>query len=49
MNEELTPNHVEDDESLSNSEESDFINLINRLGEIAATIDLLEKQYLAKS
>ena len=43
MNEELTPNNVENDDFILNTEESDYQNLISRLKEIKTTIVLLEK------
>ncbi len=49
MNEEfISNNNIENDKFISNSEESDFDNLIIRLKEIKATISLLEKNYLDK-
>ena len=49
MNEELTSNEINYDHLTSNSEETDYENLIIRLQEIKKTISLLEKKYLKKS
>ena len=49
MNEKLTSDIIENNEYILNTEESDYKNLIIRLKEISATINLLEKQYLDKS
>ena len=43
MNEEFTPNNLENNEFTLNNEESDYQNLITRLIDIRSTIDLLEK------
>ena len=43
MNENLTPNNIENGELNENTEESDYSNLINRLKEIKKAIVLLEK------
>ena len=48
MNEEFTPNNLENDEFTLNKEESDYKNLITRLKDISSSIALLEKQYLDK-
>ena len=46
MDEKLKINDTEKDYSYSNSEESDYENLINRLREIQKTISLLDKTKL---
>ncbi|KGF98807.1 hypothetical protein EU96_0115 [Prochlorococcus marinus str. MIT 9302] len=43
MNEEFTPNDLENDDFTLNKEESDYKNLITRLKDISSTIALLEK------
>ena len=43
MSENLTSNHVENDEFYLHSQESDYEKLIARLKEIKKTIALLEK------
>ena len=43
MNEEFTPNNLENNEFTLNNEESDYKNLITRLIDISSTIALLEK------
>ena len=43
MSENLTSNHIDNDEFYLNSEESDYEKLIARLKEIKKTISLLEK------
>ena len=43
MNEEFTPNNLENEEFTLNKEESDYKKLITRLKEISSTIALLEK------
>ena len=43
MNEEFTPNNLENEEFTLNNEESDYKNLITRLKEISSNIALLEK------
>ena len=43
MNEELTPNNLENDQFTLNKEEIDYKNLITRLKEISSNIALLEK------
>ena len=48
MNEELTPNDVENDEFIPNTEEGDYKNLMIRLKDISKSISLLEKKYLDK-
>jgi len=48
MNEELTPNNVESDDFLLNTEEDDYKNLMIRLKDISKSISLLEKKYLDK-
>ena len=49
MNEEFNSNEINCDQLNSNSEETDYKNLIIRLQEIKKTISLLEKKYLKKS
>ena len=49
MNEEFNSNEINFDQLNSNSEETDYKNLISRLQEIKKTISLLEKKYLKKS
>ena len=48
MNEEFTPNDLENDEFILNTEEGDYKNLMIRLKDISETISLLEKKYLDK-
>ena len=48
MNEEFTPNDLENDEFILNTEEGDYKNLMMRLKDISKTIALLEKKYLDK-
>jgi len=48
MNEEFTPNDLENDEFILNTEEGDYKNLMMRLKDISKTIVLLEKEYLDK-
>ena len=43
MNENLTSNNIENNESNLNTEACDYKNLITRLNEIKVTIALLEK------
>ena len=43
MNEEFTPDNINNDKFTLNSEEIDYQNLITRLKEISTTIALLEK------
>ena len=43
MSENLTPDHIENDEFNLNSEENDYAKLISKLKEIKKTIALLEK------
>ena len=43
MNEEFTPNNLENEEFTLNKEESDYKKLITRLKDISSTIALLEK------
>ena len=43
MNEEFTPNDLENDEFFLNTEERDYKNLMMRLKDISKTIALLEK------
>ena len=43
MNEQYTPNNLENEECILNNEESDYKNLITRLKDISSTIALLEK------
>ncbi len=43
MNEKFTSNNTENDDSNRNIEKSDYKNLVARLKEISATIDLLEQ------
>tara|TARA_B100000886_G_scaffold206897_1_gene143047 strand:+ start:317 stop:460 length:144 start_codon:yes stop_codon:yes gene_type:complete len=43
MNENLTPNNIENDDLNLNREDGDYKNLIIRLKEIKKTITLLEK------
>ena len=44
MNEEFTPNDLENDEFILNTEEGDYKNLMMRLKDISKTIALLEKK-----
>ena len=44
MSENLISNNIQNDEFSQNKEESDYKNLITRLKEIRAIIDLLEKK-----
>ena len=46
MNDESTPNNIENDGSTITTEDSDFKNLIIRLKGIRKTIALLENKYL---
>ena len=48
MNEEFTPNDVENDEFILNTEEGNYKNLMIRLKDIGKTVSLLEKKYLDK-
>ena len=48
MNEEFTPQDVENDEFILNTEEVDYKNLMIRLKDISKSISLLEKKYLDK-
>ena len=48
MKEEFTPNDLENDEFLLNTEEGEYKDLIMRLKDISKTIALLEKKYLDK-
>ena len=43
MNEELTPNNVENDDFILNTEDVDYKNLIIKLKDISTNIALLEK------
>ena len=43
MNEELTPNNVENDDFILNNEDDDYKKLIIKLKEISKIIALLEK------
>tara|TARA_Y100000994_G_scaffold192250_1_gene161517 strand:+ start:365 stop:508 length:144 start_codon:yes stop_codon:yes gene_type:complete len=43
MNEELTPNNVENDDFILNIEDFDYKNLIIKLKDISTNIALLEK------
>ena len=43
MNEELTPNNVENDDFILNIEDVDYKNLIIKLKDISTNIALLEK------
>ena len=43
MNKNLISDNLEDDEFIENSENSDYINLSNRLKEISKNIALLKK------
>ena len=43
MDEECTPNNIENDEFIMNTDDADYKNLIIRLKEISRTIYLLEK------
>ena len=43
MNEELTPNNVENDDFILNTEDADYKNLIIKLKDISTNIALLEK------
>ena len=44
----FTANNIENDELTLKNLDNDYKNLIIRLQEISATIDILEKQYLDK-
>ena len=44
MSEKVTINNIENDDFTLNNEESEYKNLIARLKEISAVIDLLEKK-----
>ena len=44
MSEKVTINNIEKDDFTLNTEESEYKNLIARLKEISAVIDLLEKK-----
>jgi len=46
MNEKFTSNNLSNYEFALNTEESDYENLLTRLKEISATIELLEKTIL---
>ena len=46
MNDQFASNNIENDESFANIEESDYKNLISKLKDISANIDLLKKYYL---
>ena len=46
MNDQFASNNIENDESFTNIEESDYKNLISKLKDISANIDLLKKYYL---
>ena len=48
MNKEFTPYDAESYDSLLNTEEDDYKNLMMRLKDISKTIVLLEKKYLDK-
>ena len=48
MDEKLTEKNIKDDEFILNSEEIDYLDLINRLKEIRSTIASLDKKYLEK-
>ena len=48
MNEEFTPYNVEKDDSLLDTEEDDYKNLMIRLKDISKSIALIEKKYLDK-
>jgi len=48
MNDEFTSNNIENAESFSNTEDSNYQNLISRLKEIKTTIALLEKKIFRK-
>ena len=48
MNEEFTPNDVENDEFILNTEEGNYKNLMIRLKDISKSISLIEKKYLDK-
>ena len=43
MNEELTPNNVDNDDFILNTEDDDYKNLIIKLKDISTNIALLEK------
>ena len=43
MNENFTSNDIQNDEFISNTQESDYQNLITKLKEISKTISQLEK------
>ena len=46
MDEQNTSNIIDNEETILNTQESDYKNLITRLKEINLTIALLKKQYL---
>ena len=48
MNENLTPNNIENNEFNAKNQKPEYTKLITRLKEINMTIDLLEKKYLDK-
>ena len=48
MDQKFTSNKIDDDEFVSYTQKSDYINLITRLKEINSIIVLLKKQYLDK-
>ena len=48
MNEKLSTNNIVNDELTSNTQESDYKNLVNKLREISSIITLFENQYLDK-
>ena len=48
MNEKFSTNNIENDELTTNTQESDYENLVNKLREISSIIALLEKGYLDK-
>ncbi len=48
MNKKFASNNIENDESILNTEDIDYKNLVTRLREISSTIALLEKRYLDK-
>ena len=48
MDRKFTSNNIENEDSYSNVEESDYTNLVTRLREISETILFLERKYLDK-
>ena len=48
MNEKIISNNIQNDEFTPDNEDIDYENLITRLQEISAIIELLKKKYLNK-